>query len=177
MAAAINLSPRREHRGHEQPAKARASKARSRGKNWLFTWLDDGSERTGNILSVVATCIAHDVNQRAYLHKVVHCIAQGWPQDKLRDLLPDRMLAAQSGTLRQRSRRATDAVTRACARSPTEPRGHHEVVPSRYIRSGPPLGLNPPGKSFNGAPPMPSGIRVDVEIWAGTKVSVRPSPR
>jgi transposase len=63
-------------------------------KNWLFTWLDEGAERTGNILSIVATCIAHDVNPRAYLHKVVHRIVHGWPQDKLRDLLPDRMLAS-----------------------------------------------------------------------------------
>ncbi len=63
-------------------------------KNWLFTWLDDGGERTGNILSIVATCIAHDVNPRAYLHKVVHCIVHGWSQSKLRELLPDRMLAA-----------------------------------------------------------------------------------
>jgi hypothetical protein len=63
-------------------------------KNWLFTWLDDGGERTANILSIVATCIAHDVNPRAYLHKAVHCILHGWPQDKLRDLLPDRMLAS-----------------------------------------------------------------------------------
>ena len=63
-------------------------------KNWLFTWLDDGGERTANILSIVATCIAHDANPRAYLHKVVHCILHGWPQDKLRDLLPDRMLVS-----------------------------------------------------------------------------------
>ena len=63
-------------------------------KNWLFTWLDDGAERTSNILSIVATCIAHDVNPRAYLHQIAHCIVHGWPHDKLRDLLPDRMLAA-----------------------------------------------------------------------------------
>jgi transposase len=63
-------------------------------KNWLFTWLDDGGERTGNILSIVATCIAHDVNPQAYLHKVVNCIVHGWPQAKLRELLPDRMLVA-----------------------------------------------------------------------------------
>ena len=62
-------------------------------KNWLFTWLDEGGSRTGDILSIVATCIAHDVNPRAYLHRVVHCIVHGWPQAKLRDLLPDRMLA------------------------------------------------------------------------------------
>lgn len=63
-------------------------------KNWLFTWLDDGGERTGNVLSIIATCIAHDVNPRAYLQKIAHCIVHGWPQSKLRELLPDRMLAA-----------------------------------------------------------------------------------
>jgi len=63
-------------------------------KNWLFTWLDEGGERTADILSIVATCIAHDVNPRDYLHRVVHCIVHGWPQAKLRDLLPDRMLLA-----------------------------------------------------------------------------------
>jgi transposase len=62
-------------------------------RNWLFTWLDEGAQRTGDILSIIATCIAHDVNPRAYLHLVVHCIVHGWPQAKLRDLLPDRMLA------------------------------------------------------------------------------------
>jgi hypothetical protein len=63
-------------------------------KNWLFTWLDEGGARTGDILSIIATCIAHDVNPRAYLHRVVHCIVHGWPQAQLRELLPDRMLAA-----------------------------------------------------------------------------------
>jgi hypothetical protein len=62
--------------------------------NWLFTWLDEGAERTGNTLSIIATCIAHDVNPRAYLHRVVHCIVHGWPQAKLHELLPDRMLGA-----------------------------------------------------------------------------------
>jgi transposase len=63
-------------------------------KNWLFTWLDEGGERTADILSIIATCIAHDVNPRAYLQRVTHCIVHGWPQSKLRDLLPDRMLAS-----------------------------------------------------------------------------------
>jgi hypothetical protein len=60
----------------------------------LFTWLDDGGARTGDILSIIATCVARDVNPRAYLHRVVHCIVHGWPQALLRELLPDRMLAA-----------------------------------------------------------------------------------
>ena len=33
-------------------------------------------------------------NPRAYLHLVAKVIAQGWPQAKLRELLPDRVLAA-----------------------------------------------------------------------------------
>jgi transposase len=63
-------------------------------RNWLFTWLDLGGERTASILTIVGTCIAHDVNPRAYLHLVTKVIVQGWPQAKLRELLPDRVLAA-----------------------------------------------------------------------------------
>ncbi len=62
-------------------------------KNWLFAWLDEGGKRTANILSIIATCIANDVNPRTYLHIVVHCIVHGWPHDRLRELLPDRMIA------------------------------------------------------------------------------------
>ena len=63
-------------------------------KNWLFTWLDLGGGRTASILTIVATCIAHDVNPRAYLHLVTKLIVHGWPNAKLRELLPDRILAA-----------------------------------------------------------------------------------
>jgi transposase len=63
-------------------------------KNWLFTWLDDGAERTATILSIIGTCIAHDVNPRAYLHLVTKLIVHGWPHSRLRELLPDRVLAA-----------------------------------------------------------------------------------
>ena len=63
-------------------------------RNWLFTWLDVGGERTAAILSIIATCIAHDVNPRAYLHLVTKLIVHGWPQKRLRELLPDRILAA-----------------------------------------------------------------------------------
>jgi transposase len=63
-------------------------------RNWLFTWLDLGGERTAAILTILGTCIAHDVNPRAYLHLVSKLIVQGWPHAKLRDLLPDRMLAS-----------------------------------------------------------------------------------
>ncbi len=63
-------------------------------KNWLFTWLDVGGERTAAILTIVATCIAHDVNPRRYLHLVTRLIVHGWPNAKLRELLPDRILVS-----------------------------------------------------------------------------------
>jgi len=34
------------------------------------------------------------INPRAYLHLITKLIVGGWPQSKLRDLLPDRLLAA-----------------------------------------------------------------------------------
>jgi hypothetical protein len=61
---------------------------------WLFNWEDLGGERTGAILTLIGTCIAHDVNPRAYLHVVTKLFVQGWPQTKLREHLPDRMLAS-----------------------------------------------------------------------------------
>ena len=63
-------------------------------KNWLFTWLDVGAERTARILSIIASCIAHEVNPRAYLHLVTKLVVHGWPHAKLRELLPDRILVA-----------------------------------------------------------------------------------
>ena len=63
-------------------------------KNWLFTYLDLGGERTAGILTIIGTCIAHDVNPRAYLHLVAKLIVQGWPHAKLRELLPDRILTS-----------------------------------------------------------------------------------
>jgi transposase len=63
-------------------------------KNWLFTWLDDGGKRVATILSIIATCITHDVDPRAYLHCVTKLIVEGWPINRLRELLPDRILPA-----------------------------------------------------------------------------------
>jgi transposase len=62
-------------------------------KNWLFAAGDLGGKRTATILSIVATCIAHRVNPRAYLHAVTKLIVNGWPQTRLRELLPDKIVA------------------------------------------------------------------------------------
>ena len=63
-------------------------------RKWLFAWEDLGGERTAHILTIVGTCVAHCVNPRAYLHLVTNLTINGWPQAKLRDLLPDRLAVA-----------------------------------------------------------------------------------
>ena len=61
-------------------------------KNWLFAYGDLGGERTATILTIVGTCIAYQINPRAYLHVVTKLIVNGWPHARLRELLPDRIL-------------------------------------------------------------------------------------
>lgn len=63
-------------------------------KNWLFTWMDEGATRTAHILTIIASCIAHDLDPRAYLHAVAKLLVYGWPQSRLSDLLPDRILVS-----------------------------------------------------------------------------------
>jgi transposase len=60
-------------------------------KNWLFASGDLGGERTATILTIFGTCIAHRINPRAYLHAVTKLIVHGFPQARLRELLPDRI--------------------------------------------------------------------------------------
>jgi transposase len=62
-------------------------------KNWLFASGDLGGERAATILTIFGTCIAHGINPRAYLHAVTKLIVHGWPQARLRELLPDRITA------------------------------------------------------------------------------------
>jgi len=60
-------------------------------KNWLFVQGDIGGARTASILTVIGTCIAHRINPRAYLHVVAKLIVNGFPNARLRELLPDRI--------------------------------------------------------------------------------------
>lgn len=68
-------------------------------KNWLFVGHDESGVRTAAILTIVATCISHDLNPRAYLHLVTKLILAGWPNKKLRDLLPDRIAVSNPDVL------------------------------------------------------------------------------
>ena len=44
--------------------------------------LKDGrpGKRTAHILTIVATCVAHGINPRAYLHLVTKRLVDRWPQ-------------------------------------------------------------------------------------------------
>jgi transposase len=61
-------------------------------KNWLFAYGDLGGERTAIILTILGTCLAHRINPRAYLHVVTKLIVNGFPNARLRELLPDRIV-------------------------------------------------------------------------------------
>ena len=64
-------------------------------KNWLFAYGDLGGERAATILTVLGTCIAQRVNPRAYLHAVTKLLVHGWPNARLRELLPDQLAQAR----------------------------------------------------------------------------------
>ncbi len=68
-------------------------------RNWLFAWEDLGGERTAAILTIIASCVSYGVNPRAYLHLATKLILNGWPQAKLRELLPDRLAIAHTDLL------------------------------------------------------------------------------
>jgi hypothetical protein len=58
-------------------------------KNWLFVWKDIGGERIANALTVVASCVAHGIDPRAYLHAVFkRRVEDRWPVSRLSELLP-----------------------------------------------------------------------------------------
>jgi transposase len=79
-------------------------------KNWLFVGHDESGARTAAILTIVATCVSHDLNPRAYLHLVTKLILAGWPNKKLRDLLPDRIAVSHPEVLAKYKPAPTAAV-------------------------------------------------------------------
>jgi transposase len=76
-------------------------------KNWLFTYDDIGAERTAIILSVIGTCVAQRINPRAFLHKALALLVQGWDEDKMHELAPER-LAEHYPELRMPARASPD---------------------------------------------------------------------
>lgn len=58
--------------------------------NYLFAGSDAAAERLAAILSVLATCRAHDINTLDYLTDAFNRLAQGASASQIRDMLPDR---------------------------------------------------------------------------------------
>ena len=116
-------------------------------KNWLFAYGDLGGERTATILTLVGTCIAHQLNPRAYLHVVTKLIVHGWPQARIRELLPD-----QIGKLHPELR-----LPARTARTPALPAPSQRRTSSLRARS--------------------ESVDRDVEVRAHPREQVAPAPR
>jgi transposase len=56
-------------------------------KNWLFCWTEIGAEKVGQIQSLIATCVLHDVDPYAYLVDVLQRI-DSHPQSRVSELTP-----------------------------------------------------------------------------------------
>ena len=65
-------------------------------RNWLFAGSDEGAERAAIILTVLETAARQGVDLQPYLHDVLVKIAQGWPQSRLHELLPENWAAART---------------------------------------------------------------------------------
>ena len=58
-------------------------------KNYLFAGSDEGAERSAVIYSLLRSCALAGVNPLAYLTDVLQRLADGWPQRRIDELLPD----------------------------------------------------------------------------------------
>ena len=58
-------------------------------KNWLFCWSELGAERVGQIQSLIATCVLHEINPYLYLVDVLQRI-ETQPQSRVGELTPRR---------------------------------------------------------------------------------------
>ena len=63
-------------------------------KNWLFVGSEDGGKASATLLSLVQTCRNLNINPQEYLEDVLRRI-MGHPAQQIKELLPDRWLAAK----------------------------------------------------------------------------------
>jgi transposase len=64
-------------------------------RNFLFFGSHRAAERGAVIYSVLRTCALHGVEPVAYLTDVLQKLAEGWPSERMAELLPDRWRAAE----------------------------------------------------------------------------------
>ena len=58
------------------------------GKNALFAGHDEGAAAWGRIASLIETCKMNGVEPYAWLKSTLEKIASGYPQSRIRELLP-----------------------------------------------------------------------------------------
>ena len=59
-------------------------------RNYLFCGSHDAARCTATLYSLMRTCAQHDVSPLSYLTDVLRKLADGWPQKRILELLPDR---------------------------------------------------------------------------------------
>jgi len=57
-------------------------------KNSLFAGSDEGGENWACLASLVETCKLNGVNPEAYIHDVLTKLVNGWPENRLDELMP-----------------------------------------------------------------------------------------
>ena len=58
-------------------------------RNYLFRGSHDAARCTATLYSLMRTCAQHDVPPLPYLTDVLRKLADGWPQKRILELLPD----------------------------------------------------------------------------------------
>lgn len=59
-------------------------------KNWLFAGSDDAALRAATIYTVLGTCRVNGVEPVTYLKDVMRKLMNGWPQERIAEILPPR---------------------------------------------------------------------------------------
>jgi transposase len=57
-------------------------------RNWLFTGSKAGGERAAAIYTIIETCKLNGVEPFTYISSVVQKIAEGWPNNRIDELMP-----------------------------------------------------------------------------------------
>ncbi len=67
-------------------------------RNYLFCGSHDAARRTAVLYSLMRTCAQHNVPPLPYLTDVLRKLADGWPQKRIHELLPDRWQPTPAST-------------------------------------------------------------------------------
>ena len=63
-------------------------------RNYLFAGSDAGAEHAATLYSLLRTCALHGIDTYAYLVDLLRKLAEGWPDRRIDELLPESWAAA-----------------------------------------------------------------------------------